>query len=85
MPIPRKPEVMAGGAFRLLAEHQKAGDHRYEFRADGDYAALVVSGPLERQFRITLGPDGSGEWGVWKQGREMKRLGFCEIGVVSSS
>lgn len=76
MPIPQKPEVMMGGPFRILTEHQKAGDHRYEFSVVGDHANFLVSGPLERKFRITLGPGGSGEWGICKEDLEMKRLGY---------
>jgi hypothetical protein len=77
MPIPQNPEVMIGGPFRILTEHQKAGDHQYEFNVSGDRASFFVSGPLERMFLLTLGPDGKGEWGTCKDDREMRKLGFC--------
>lgn len=76
MPIPQNPEVMIGGPFRILTEHQKAGDHRYEFSVDGDHGSYLVAGPLERKIRVTLGPEGTGEWGICKESTELKRLGF---------
>lgn len=79
MPIPQNPEVMIGGPFRILTEHQKAGEHRYEFSVVDDQANVLVSGPLERRFLITVGPEGTGEWGIWKDDKEMKRLGFSHV------
>lgn len=77
MPIPQNPEVMVGGPFRILTEHQKAGEHRFELRMENGQATLLVSGPLERRFLITVGPEGTGEWGTCKADLQMNKLGFC--------
>lgn len=77
MPIPQNPEVMVGGPFRILTEHQKAGDHRFELRTEDGQATFLVSGPLERRFLITVGPEGKGEWGTCNADLQMNKLGFC--------
>ena len=77
MPLPRDAALFQGEPYRVLAEHKDAGEHRYALTFDGvTHSFTITSTTLNRAVYVTLGPDGSGEWGT-RLGQEHRRLGLC--------
>jgi hypothetical protein len=77
MPLPENPEQFDSYPYLLLAEHKRAGEHRYHLTNDGETLKFSITGTLDREVFVTVEKDGWGEWGVRiLQERSEQRLGF---------
>ena len=64
MPLPTKPELFDDSAFRLLADHKNAGEHRIKVSNDGSTLFVVAIAPTGAQLFVRLPTSALGTWGT---------------------
>jgi hypothetical protein len=62
--LPTKPELFDDLAFRVLADHKDAGEHRIAVGNDGSTLSLVATAPTGAQLFVRLPASAPGAWGT---------------------
>ncbi len=64
MALPTKPELFDDPAFRVLADHKDAGEHRIVVSNDGATLSVIATAPTGAQLFVRLPACALGEWGT---------------------
>ena len=64
MALPTQLALLDDSAFRVLADHKDAGEHRIVVSNDGSTISVVATSPGGAQLFVRLPESGPGEWGT---------------------
>jgi hypothetical protein len=64
MALPTKPELFDDPAFRVLADHKDAGEHRIAVINDGSTISVLATAPTGAQLFVRLPASTPGAWGT---------------------
>ena len=64
MALPTKPELFEDPAFRVLADHKDAEEHRIKVRNDGSTLFVLATAPTGAQLFFRLPASELGTWGT---------------------
>jgi hypothetical protein len=64
MVLPTKPELFDDPAFRVLADHKDAGEHRIAVSNDGSMISVLATAPTGAQLFVRLPASTPGAWGT---------------------
>src|SRR5688572_24490323 len=62
--LPTKPELFDDSAFRVLAAHKDAGEHRISVRNDGSAISVFATARTGAQLFVQLPASVRGTWGT---------------------
>jgi hypothetical protein len=64
MALPTNPTLLDDPAFRVLADHKDAGEHRIAITNDGSTISVVATAPTGAQLFVRLPASAPGAWGT---------------------